>query len=114
MSREMVVDSPPGIASALHRARSAGLLTSKTSVVPLIFTRSSARQKASICSLTLPWSASTPILTSTGLQHLIVPEGVHVKSRHGIPETFAYPGNYLCIIEVIDRFHNCLGHPFGT
>ena len=44
-------------------------------------------QEASICSLTFPWSARTPILTSTGLEHLIFAECMDIEARHRIAKT---------------------------
>src|SRR5512137_403682 len=98
ISLEIVVDSPPGMARALHSARSEAFRTSKTSDEEPCPIRSSARRNASICSLTLPCSASTPILASTGLQHLIVPEGMDIKSGHSIAEAGADPCNDLGIV----------------
>ena len=114
MSREIVVDSPPGMARALHSARSAGLLTSKTSDEGPCPIRSSASRNASICSLTFPCSASTPILASTGLQHLIVPEGVDIETGHGIAKTGADLCDDLGIVEVVDRFHDRFCHALGA
>src|SRR5208337_4881535 len=114
MRREMVVDSPPGMARAWHSARSAGRLTSKTSEEGPWPIRSSARRNASICSLTFPWSASTPILASTVLEHLIILQRVHIEAWHRIAETRADLCNHGGIVEMIDRFDNGSRHPFGA
>ena len=98
----------------LHSSRSAGLLTSKTSEEEPGPIRSSARRNASICSLTFPCSASTPILASTGLQHLIVPEGVDIETGHGVTEASADLCNHRGVFEMVDRFHNCLCHTLGA
>src|SRR5208337_834080 len=114
MRREMVVDSPPGMARAWQSARSAGLRTSKTSDDDPWPIRSRASRNASMCSLTFPWSASTPILASTGLEHLVFPELVDIEPGHRIAKAVADFCDRVWIIEVVDRFHDCLGHPFGA
>ena len=63
------------------------ILTSITEDSAPLPRRRSAAAKASICSLTSPCNASTPILTATGLQHLIGPEGVNIKTRHRVAKT---------------------------
>ena len=114
INREIVVDSPPGIARASHPARSAARRTVTTAELVPNPRCSSARQNATICSLTFPWSARTPILASTVLQHLIFPEGMDVKSWHCVAEAGADPCNYLRVIEIVDRFYDRFCHSFGT
>src|SRR5271169_6503791 len=103
MSREIVVDSPPGIASASLPERSSGFLTAMTDDVVPYPRCSSARQKASQCSLTFPWRARMPILTSTGLQHLIFLQQVDIETRHRIPNAPADLCQHLGVVEVVDR-----------
>src|SRR5208337_1307128 len=111
MRREMVVDSPPGMARAWQSARSAGLRTSKTSDDGPWPIRSRASRNASICSLTFPWSASTPILASTGLEHLVVPELVDIESGHCVAKAVADLCDHIRIVKVVDRFNDRFRHP---
>ena len=95
ISREMVVDSPPGMARAsrirnfirpsLPGSRHIGRFASRTV--------RAASLNASICSLTSPWSARTPILAPTVLEHLALFQGMDIEPFHGFPKTFAGPGN---------------------
>src|SRR5207245_1161366 len=105
ISLPIVVDSPPGRMSPSTPARSPGSRTS-TSATP-------RRRRMARCSITSPWTASTPIFTtrlhSSSLQQFALGQLSDIEAPHRLADALGDPRDHVRIVIVRGRLDDRLG-----